>query len=445
MIRFLQILRRYIFSLLPPLCAAALIVIQQTYYPYINSTILFNTLLLAMNFLEFTPLLTSRPIDSALHLSGTSFIAILALLFNIEVGNISTPLSDFKAFMNSVCGLWIAILIAELVCLYLCFVSSRRRTTPQQSFVGTDTGETLSGGSTESLKNKASGQSDPTAPSRNISLDAALGIANKYLIGYVAAAALLPFANWASLKQSGWMDSVSAINQLIYGKIPTNSTSVSLLLYLIALFVISIAIVVGINIVKYVLARYLSHSPQDDFFAQYSTPIVVLIVAGAAMLTIRSSTNGNGDQVGPWPGATNLLGYVANLFAYILATIVAIIALLVAFETIRLVLNQCTKRGSLLKGSMQLIFILIVQYAMGLLMGILRIFALRDVIESLLLFFMPDLGHSVEPEVKQVLDAGLEREVRQVSRDMQITQTKWGHQRQKPSRYRIVQKRRQRK
>lgn len=41
---------------------------------------------------------------------------------------------------------------------------------------------------------------------------------------------------------------------------------------------------------------------------------------------------------------------------------------------------------------MRLIFVLIVQYSMGLLMGVLRMFALRSVLESLLLFLPPDLG-----------------------------------------------------
>ncbi|MFQ7397767.1 MAG: hypothetical protein ACLRNW_08105 [Neglectibacter sp.] len=65
---------------------------------------------------------------------------------------------------------------------------------------------------------------------------------------------------------------------------------------------------------------------------------------------------------------------------------------MVAFEAIRLVLKQCLQHGSLLKISMRLIFVLIVQYSMGLLMGVLRMFALRSVLESLLLFFLPDLG-----------------------------------------------------
>lgn len=114
-----------------------------------------------------------------------------------------------------------------------------------------------------------------------------------------------------------------------------------------------------------------------------------------------------------------LVGFVSSLFGYALGILVGIIAVMVAFEAIRLVLKQCLQHGSLLKISMRLIFVLIVQYSMGLLMGVLRMFALRSVLESLLLFFLPDLGDSLEPEVTQVMNEALEREIEMASGGLQ--------------------------
>ena len=113
------------------------------------------------------------------------------------------------------------------------------------------------------------------------------------------------------------------------------------------------------------------------------------------------------------------MGFVSSLFGYALGILVGIIAVMVAFEAIRLVLKQCLQHGSLLKISMRLIFVLIVQYSMGLLMGVLRMFALRSVLESLLLFFLPDLGDSLEPEVTQVMNEALEREIEMASGGLQ--------------------------
>ena len=472
MTRFLQIFHRYIFPLLSPLVAAILVIIQQVYYPSTNPAILINILLLAMNLIEFVPLLLDRSANRVLHLIGIGFVAILAFQFNIVVGGVSTPLSDFKSFLDSMCGLWTAILAVELFCLYLQYIGFDYGMSQDQSSLSANTGVASSEVGAE---HESSGNTDGTSPedsaehesannpyianmdtrqtpvsgqSRNIPQKVASAKANIYLFLYALAAFSLPFTNGGLFKESGWMDSVRAIDELIYGN-NTYSDSAALLLYLLSLFVIFIAGVVGITIVKYALARYFSgSSSREDFFEQYSTPIIILAVGGALVLSIRANISDNSGPVagdggeGAFPDALVMLSYVTSLFGYMLCIIVVIIALLVAFETIRLVLKQCTSKGTLLKGSMQLIFVLIVQYAMGLLMGILRIFALRDVIESLLLFFLPDLDQSVEPEVKQVLRTGLKREVRRVASDMQITQTNWGHQRQRRSRCRVLRKRR---
>lgn len=472
--RFWETFHRHIFPFLPPLVAIASIIIQQIYYPAIESTISINILLLVVNLVEFFPFLY-RSTNRILHLIGVALIIILAFIFNIQVGGVSSPLSNFKAFMDSICGLWVVLLILEVLSLQFAYLA--HNTSPDPSRPRGDNDETLIspgssrntderpmeyvlGSETSVGTNEANGPLRENTPSANnrdrtqtTSDIISKSKANLFLVVFAIIAILLPFASWASFEQSSWMQSVRAITKFIFGNaVDKNNVAVVLLLYLLGLFVIAIAVIVGITIVRYVLARYLSHnSSQEDFFEEYSTPIIILVVAGALVLAIRSSsvaastTSSTDSLESSWHGMSLVLGYITSLFAYMLCIIVAIIALLVAFETIRLVLKQCMKRGSLLKGSMQLIFALIVQYAMGLLTGILRIFALKDVIESLLLFFLPDLEQSIEPDVKQVLDTALKREVKQIAEDMGIAQPFWKHQRQRRSGCRIVRKRRRRK
>ncbi|MFR1478151.1 MAG: hypothetical protein ACLSB9_21955 [Hydrogeniiclostridium mannosilyticum] len=117
-------------------------------------------------------------------------------------------------------------------------------------------------------------------------------------------------------------------------------------------------------------------------------------------------------------GTDGYCWWLCQRLGYALGILVGIIAVMVAFEAIRLVLKQCLQHGSLLKISMRLIFVLIVQYSMGLLMGVLRMFALRSVLESLLLFFLL-YGDSLEPEVTQVMNEALEREIEMASGGLQ--------------------------
>ena len=414
--------------------------IQQLYDPSANATVLVNLFLLIMNLLELAPLLQRRFDNKLLYGGGIGFIGVLAFLFNIAVGGVPTPLSNFKAFLNSMCGLWTAVLAVELLCLCL---RSWYKAAWEQSSGEEDTDGTSSESDAEQKHSDQTDKADGKtgrASNGKVSLKEGSTKATTFLMVFAALTFFLPFANWKLFSESGWIGSVHAINQFVYNQ--KFDPAPALLLYLLSLFVILIAAVVGWNVVKYVLARHFSHSfSQDDFFEQYGTSIVVLVIAGSFVLAIQNNPKdlpSNGSS----PDVAKMLGYITTLFAYMLCIIVAIIALLVAFETIRLVLNQCTKRGSLLKGSMQLIFILIVQYVMGLLMGILRMFALRDVIESLLLFALPDLEQSVEPDTKEVLNAALKRETRQVANDMGIAPAVSQHHRHKKGGRRITRKRR---
>ena len=441
--KIIQILRQFILPLLPPLCVAVLIVVQQIYYPNTRTIILVNIIMLVFNLLEFAPLLIDKTLNSALHLICIGFIVIMACLFNIIVGGTPTPFFDFRSFFDSLCGLWIVLFIVELIVFGLCSFKQKNVISTERTYINFDDGEKPSINHAGNISHKE--PSEGTEGLKRSNQDT-LKLMAKLLIGYFIVILFLPFANWKNFEQSKWLQSVRAIDKLIYGKEGiTRSIPGELFLYMLGLFVVFIALIVGLTVVKYALAKYIANDTQNDFFDQYSTPIVVLAIAGAVILTIRQeNANPDGNDFN-FENITGLLGYVSSLFSYMIAIIVAIIALLVAFETIRLVLKQCTKPGSLLKGAMQLIFILIVQYTMGLLMGLLQIFALRGVIESLLLFFLPDLDQSIEPEVKQVLDLGLKNEVRQASDNMEVVKIKRTHQKARPSGYRIIKKRRRKK
>lgn len=465
-----EIVYQYILPSIPPLAAVVMIIIQQLYYPHLESTTPLNILLIFLNLLEFLLLFSKLPSSQILCWIGISGIALLAFLFNIQVGGIATPLSDIMAFIDSICGLWVVILTLEILfwrffCLSrtgLKDLSPSESSSPGEDARNTETMPyaTEEEPASHNIHADSSPSKADTAPDRtvphprkeaietettpdcskaNVHSALAKTKANYFLFTFFASALLLPFANWASFKESTWMRSVTEIAKFIFGdKISNKSTAITVLFYLLGLFVIIGAIFFGIIIVQYVLTRYLSGtSSKNNFFEEYSTPIIVLVVAGAFIMAIRSQ---NTSTESDW----NILEFVSGLFTYIVGILVAIIALLVAFETIRLVLDQCIKGGSLLKGSMHLIFILIIQYAMGLLMGILRIFALKDVIESLLLFFLPDLEQSVEPEVKQVFNAALRHEVNQTAKDMKLTRP-LKQQRHGTSKYRIIQKRRRRR
>ena len=423
----------YLIPILPPLYAMILLFLQRAYFPTAEQILpantfflLINILFLLLNLIEFI-MLVRRNYSRTFCTISILFVVLLAFEFNFHIGTIPSPLADFKEFLNGYGGMWTGLLLVELVYM-LAVQYYEKRATSRSGVVNyiqeptDDTAESSlqNDGTSHTGKSEGRRKTLPHESGNEISLFAKIVFAV-----YASGAIILPFMNWSHISDSRWISSIKEIDIFLYGASNVGENkSLQFLMYLIGLFVICVAVFIVFIFINYILVKFFSqNSNQNNFFEEYSTPIIILVVAGAIFLSIRtgsleSTGASSGEEPQMWDAVTHAINFIASTFSYILCIIVTIIALLVAFETIRLVLQQCVKRGSLLKGSMRLIFIIILQYTMGLLMGILRFFALRDVIESLILFFMPDLDDSVEPEVKRVFNTALRHEVHQVSKEV---------------------------
>lgn len=85
------------------------------------------------------------------------------------------------------------------------------------------------------------------------------------------------------------MASATVIAELIFGDIIDDKfPAVMILLYLLGLFVVFIGVLVFCLIARYFLIKYFAQgTSQNGFFKEYSTPIIVLAVAGAFDLERR--------------------------------------------------------------------------------------------------------------------------------------------------------------
>ena len=161
----------------------------------------------------------------------------------------------------------------------------------------------------------------------------------------------------------------------------------------------------------YLITRHRGQGSEQTFFEEYATPITLLIVVGTGVLAVGKVNFDNGF---------NGIDLIDKLFTCMLLIFFCFITLFFVFLSTRQVLKQCTEKGSLLKTSMHLVFVIITEYTMGLLTGILRIFAVRGIIEDLLLFFMPGLEDSIGPKVNNVLKKALDDEVEEISETSKV-------------------------
>lgn len=415
-----------ILSALPPVAATLMIVFQQVYYPGANVEILFNVLFLAMSMLAFLPM--SKRWTGAVRgfqLICTGYVNLLACLYNVSILGVASPLSDFSAFFNSFCGLWILISTLEMIMvvgplIYKSYqnrwdgewnrsVSGEKRNanrgrSGEPDFQNDTFPQTLDSCAVSHSNRTKSTNSKDKKPSFSTFSKIAPFL-------FIVCAIILPLMprNIAP----DWVKAVKEITTVVYGNwVEEMSTFVIVLLYIAMLFAACVTLYVLYILSVYMLGRIRkdpSSKGAGDLFQEYSTPIALFIVASTVTLAIRQVSGGNG---------INDVTAIGGVFEWMLIVVVGIIVVFILVEAVRLVLCQCVEHGSLLKTAMRLVFTLLVQYTIEILTGILRVMAIRDVIESILLFFIPDLEGSIEPKAKNVLNNALDKEIKKLAQDI---------------------------
>lgn len=412
-----SVLRRAL-PLLPPLAAAAVVVFQQVYYPHAQVSVLINILLLTLNLVDFLPTVKAPFMKgSANSLIGTCFITIFALLYNVCIAGVPSPLSDLPVFLDSMCGVWTFISALELAALS-CLALYHGRPAKPSALVGAAASAPLASSQPATPPSggqpAASGQA-PAPPNGTPPLSApnsAPGGGGNHsrgpkliLAAFFLFTAILPLIPWQS--ETGWMQSVRGITAAVFGSSIRNKEALIVVIaYIVLMFVGAVALYVISAMALYLIAKLSGRAGEQSFFEEYGTPIALLIVVGTGVLAWSKVD---------FYDAFNGIDLITKLFTWLLIVVVGIISLFVLFEATRLVLKQCTEKGSLLKTSMHLIFVIIMEYTMGLLTGILRIFAVRGIIDDILLFFMPGLADSIGPKVHEVLRKALDDEVEEIA------------------------------
>lgn len=424
-------------SILPATASTMMIIIRQVYYPETDTETIINFLLLAMSWWAFLLLLKSVSNGARVFsFCCMAYINIQAFLFNVSYGDVPSPLTDLPSFLNSMCGVWLIMSLIELLAplapwlrkvyhsikkfdpnpLEECEPGSEKTRHRKDAPFGTDdtVGKETDG---PEFATSTPGHSDDTGGkpgSKRRKKYFSLG-AKTAPIAFLLIALLLPLLPWP--EHSRWYSNIKNICQVVFGSSITNQSSLVILIFYFAfMFAAFITLYIAYVIATYIWdqIKYRPSEPGTDIFGEYSSAIALLVVAWTGMSAARYTVH---DGKG---ASSNLISMITPLFELMFQVIIGIIVVFIMFETARLILEQCVRKGTLLKTSMHLIYVLVVQYAVGLLMGILRIFAIRNAIESILLFFFPDLDSSIEERIHKVFNHALEREVRGVAQDSEI-------------------------
>ena len=140
-----------------------------------------------------------------------------------------------------------------------------------------------------------------------------------------------------------------------------------------------------------------------NFLEEYDIPIAILVVFTALMFALGNSESPFTDITNKW----------AALFTVILL----ILVIFVSVEIVRLVVEQIGQRNSLLKQLVRLIFVAILEFLTGLLLGVIINFRIEDVISSLLTIIFPQEELSFTSKVQEKFTKMFNRELEDDSDD----------------------------
>lgn len=138
------------------------------------------------------------------------------------------------------------------------------------------------------------------------------------------------------------------------------------------------------------------------FFAEYSTPFIVLIIAVSVLLTLND--------------AGSIMENLPTLFTTLAGTVMSVLIIMIATDAIRLILKQSIESASLLRTSMYLTFMLLIENVMGIVLGVLLAINLKTIIHSVFSFFMPNGNTKFHQNVENALNESLDVEIKKLRR-----------------------------
>lgn len=414
----------YILPPILPLSAALIILLQQIYYPAADVAVVFNIMLLLMSLIEFLPLAINRQDKQPCLLVCNIALLFGGFLYNVFLGGIPSPLENFSEFFNSICGVWVVVSALEVGFYLFPFVV---RLYHERKEMYEDDKETdQSGGNARSnvstrQNGKATLPDDPYQRSdkqnrqrkksrKGSDGDYFSGIAFLSVVVLMLGALAFPLLRYQ--KSTQWYVSVREFAEVVYGTNLINKSDLLVFVLYIVMMIAIVAIVFFTFAILYYVVKGIirdSHGGIKAILQKYSAPVIIL---GIVFVGIRSlgKTGEGGISVG-----FEMLGM---LLESMLLAIIGIIGVFVLVEVVGLMLDECIAQASLLKTAMHLVFVLVVQYTTNFITGILKVFAIKDVIESILLFFMPDLNVTIGSRVDYVFNKALEMEICKIEKKL---------------------------
>lgn len=124
------------------------------------------------------------------------------------------------------------------------------------------------------------------------------------------------------------------------------------------------------------------------FMEQYATPISVMVIAISVLMVFAGEAQGDGSR----------------LWDEMLRILIVLIVLVVSIDILKLILEQCVDAHSLLRISVEFIFIAVIDCTMGIILSAIAGLRMREVLPSILNLFLPGKKSRLYMQIEGYLD-----------------------------------------
>lgn len=202
---------------------------------------------------------------------------------------------------------------------------------------------------------------------------------------------LLPMFSGATTGFLWWIGQVKLlVNTLIGSEEITGGLDALLqymMLFVLGTGIVSVLVIIICQLYGTNLQRAKKYG-EHNFSEKYGTPIAILIVAWAALMVM---TNGGASIFDISEGWGNLL--ISILF---------ILVMLTSVEIVRLVLDQCARKESLLNNLLRLVFVVVLEFFVSLILGVITNFRIQTFISSLFTLIFPEQNEIFQNRVNKI-------------------------------------------
>ena len=200
---------------------------------------------------------------------------------------------------------------------------------------------------------------------------------------------------------SNWLEKVKGLTEKIGEsgfKVENNQQALMLYIFIFTVLVIMVASVLTIS--KKIIfnkRKRVNNDYNKNIIAGYEAPIAILVVFTAVLMSFSH-------------GMPEFDGLTDN-WKVLLMIIMYILLIMIAIEIVRIMLEQCTRENSLLKRAINLVFILILDFVIGLTVGVFYKLRASDIVADICSLIFKDNENLIGKEVKNVIEKMLLKEI----------------------------------